>query len=249
MKPKMFLTTVVVVAFLCSAPATHATFAQSNPFLSSQIGYPNWSPFTGIKWENDRPIVQIRKKWYDLVSIHGVSTDDILKKCQKEGWQTRKRVAEDLVQILRLMGHKVEKTTDLVLRDKDGKIVMMKNVVMTDENRRQLSRPRIDDLPAPASTNPFLSSVRGYPKWSAFTGVKWKGNQPFVEVDGEWYELLRFHGIPIDEIREACEKNHWPYKHRFTEDLVQIVRLMGHEIEKTTDLALRNESGKVVIRK
>lgn len=100
-----------------------------------------------------------------------------------------------------------------------------------------------------AQSNPFLPSQPDYPKWSAFTGVRWKDDRPLVEIGGDWYELLQFHGIPVDEIRKACEKNRWPYRHRFTEDLVQIVRLMGHEIDETADLELRDESGKTVTLK
>ncbi len=114
--------------------------AQSNPFLSSQPGYPDWSAFTGIKWENDRPVVEFDGRWYELVSIHGVLAEDILKTCREKGWDVRKRVSEDLVQILRLMGHSIEKTADLVLRDPDGKISSITAAPMSSENLRQLLR-------------------------------------------------------------------------------------------------------------
>ena len=189
----------VFVAVLAAPFAAHA----QNPFSSGQRGYPNWSAFTGIKWEKGRPIVQFKDEWFELVSIHGVTTEAILKKCKEEDWDTGKRVAEDLVQILRLMGQEVDKKTDLVLRDKDGKKATFKDVAMTEDNRRRLMRQSRETRRRPArpsSPNPFLSSAPGYPEWSAFTGVKWKGDQPIVEVDGKWYELLKFDGLTVKEI-------------------------------------------------
>ena len=98
------------------------------------------------------------------------------------------------------------------------------------------------------STNPFLSSVPGYPNWSAFTGVRWEGDKPIVRFEDQWYELVSFHGIPVEEILKHCDEKGWPKQMRFTEDLVQIVRLMGHKIDKTTNLVLRDESGNVVTK-
>src|SRR5690606_13658211 len=59
------------------------------------------------------------------------------------------------------------------------------------------------------STNPFLSSAPGYPSWSAFTGVRWEGDQPSVRFEGQWYELVSFHGLPVEEILKHCDDNGW----------------------------------------
>ena len=79
--------------------------------------------------------------------------------------------------------------------------------------------------------------------------MKFKDDKPSVQVKGKWYELLKFHGVSVEEIRKTCNKNGWPYQHRFSEDLVQIIRLMGHKIDKTTDLELRDDTGKTVVLK
>ena len=64
--------------------------AQSNPFRSSQPGYPGWSAFTGIEWDDGQPIVEFEDQWYELVSIHGVTTEEILEECRTQGWGRRK---------------------------------------------------------------------------------------------------------------------------------------------------------------
>ena len=102
---------------------------------------------------------------------------------------------------------------------------------------------------ARVSVNPFSSGVPGYPNWSAFTGIRWQEDRPSVEIEGKWYELLKLNGVAVDEIRRACAKNGWPFQRRFTEDLVQLMRLMGHDMERTADLELRDGQGTIVTLK
>ncbi len=213
----------------------------TNPFLSSVSGYPNWSAFTGVRWKGDQPIVRFEGQWYELVSFHGIPVEEILKHCDENGWPKQRRFSEDLVQIVRLMGHKIDKTTNLVLRDPNGNVVTKNGVVMTEANLSQLTGTPVREPP-----NPFSSGAPGYPSWSAFTGVRWEGDKPIVRFEGQWYELVSFHGIPAEEILKHCDDNGWPKQVRFTDDLVQIVRLMGHKIDKTTNLVLRDENGNVV---
>lgn len=238
---------LAVCVLLLPTLCTSANAQSTNPFLSSQPGYPNWSPFDDVKWENDRPVVLVNKKWYQLISIHGVSTDDILAKCKNEKWDTRRRIEEDIIQILRLMGKKIDKQTDLVLKDVNGQTVTLNNVIMTENRVTKAKEELLKAMAANAANNPFSSRSPGYPKWSAFTAIKWKQDQPIVEFQGQWYELVKFHGLTVDEIKTACNKNRWDFKHRTTEDLVQIVRLMGHKIDETTNLELRDARGTIVM--
>jgi hypothetical protein len=53
---------------------------------------------------------------------------------------------------------------------------------------------------ANGQSNPFRSNQPGYPNWSAFTGTKWKKDQPIVEFRGQWYELVKFHGVVVSTI-------------------------------------------------
>ena len=131
---------VATIATAALLAATDVSSGQSNPFRSDQPSYPDWSAFTEIKWEDDRPIVEFDGQWYELVSFHGVTTDELLEACRRNGWDAEKRVAEDLVQIVRLMGHEIDKTTDLVLKDSSGERVALTGVVMTADNLNRLKR-------------------------------------------------------------------------------------------------------------
>jgi hypothetical protein len=118
--------------------------AASNPFLSSVPDYPLWSAFTAVKWEKNKPYVQIvdSENWYELVEFHGIPIEKILEHCRKNRWETELRVTEDLVQIVRLMGRTIDKKTSLKLRDKDGKLIAMRDVTMTEANLKQVFRTR-----------------------------------------------------------------------------------------------------------
>ncbi len=52
--------------------------------------------------------------------------------------------------------------------------------------------------------NPFLSGQPGYPSWSAFEGIRWHGETPVVQINGGWYTLATFHGIPTPDISQFC---------------------------------------------
>ncbi|MCA9425639.1 MAG: M56 family metallopeptidase, partial [Candidatus Omnitrophica bacterium] len=39
---------------------------------------------------------------------------------------------------------------------------------------------------------------------SPFSGVRWEENRPWVEVDGDWFELLSVDGVSADELTQAC---------------------------------------------
>lgn len=223
----------------------------TTPFVSSALDYPNWSAFTGFKWDKGKAMIQLPddENWYELVSVHGVAIEDIIKKCEKEGWGIKKRVGEDLVQIIRLMGHDIDKTTTLKLRDGKGNVVSKTDVTMSADNlQRTIGVDPTAIVAAVPRSNPFVSSVQGYPKWSAFKDFKWEEGKPHVKIEGSdtWYELKQFHDIPMQDIIAKCEKESWATEHRICEDLVQIVRLMGHDIDKTTNYELVDPEGKTV---
>ena len=98
-------------------------------------GYAKVAPYTGVRWENDRPIVRVRDKWSPLVSIDGLPIDRIMEFAQKEfGDKARKRFAEDLVELLSKMGHEPKWEVTLGLEKSDGQVEQLK-IRMTEENR------------------------------------------------------------------------------------------------------------------
>jgi CubicO group peptidase (beta-lactamase class C family) len=101
----------------------------------TKYGYAKVSPFTGVRWENDRPIVRVQDRWSPLVSIDGIQIDRIMEFAQSEfGGKARMRLAEDLVELLSKMGHDPEWKVTLGLKKEDGRVEQMQ-IRMTEENR------------------------------------------------------------------------------------------------------------------
>ena len=84
-------------------PGVEPKILDRNPVTKSE--YAKVAPFSGVRWENDRPIVKVRSKWSRLESIDGLPVDRIMEFARREfGDQARKRFAEDLVEVLSTMG-------------------------------------------------------------------------------------------------------------------------------------------------
>ena len=106
--------------------------------------YEKLAPFDGLRWKGEAPEVQVGSTWYELVSIDGLSQNEILGFCKKTWrgvWQ--KRFNEDLVEVLSKMGHPPGKTVDLGVRElSGGPVKVLKGVAMTAERRRALHARR-----------------------------------------------------------------------------------------------------------
>ena len=212
-----------------------------NPFDTSHPGYANVSPFTGFVWRDGNAQVLINQNWYQLQSFNGLTLSQMFEKCEQENWDAKKRIREDHAQLARIMGTKVGDTTDVELINETGRVVALKNMPMSKQNRAQLLR-----LSMLMQRNPFTSSVPGYPKRSPFSGLHWKAGKPQVLVDDEWYELVSVHGVTFEEIQKRCRREGWSLKQRFRDDLVQILRLMGQQIDDVTDLELSDSQGRII---
>ena len=57
------------------------------------------SPFSGVKWTGEKPVVRVDGDWYELVSLNGIAAAKIVAFCQKEFEERwKKRFSEDLVE-------------------------------------------------------------------------------------------------------------------------------------------------------
>ena len=98
-------------------------------------GYAKVAPYTGVRWENDRPIVRVQGRWLRVVSIDGLPIDRIMEFARKEfGNKARKRFAEDLVELLARLGHEPDWEVALELETEAGQVEQLQ-VRMTEENR------------------------------------------------------------------------------------------------------------------
>jgi hypothetical protein len=108
------------------------------------------SPFTSVKTATNSARVRFEGHEYDLVSINGLTAEQILDFCRKEyGDKWEKRFAEDLVEVLAAAGHPMtkDKTVKLVLKSvEDGKETTIERAAMTEENRRAIMLERIGQM-------------------------------------------------------------------------------------------------------
>jgi hypothetical protein len=104
--------------------------------------YRRLSPFEAVKWKGQTPHIQIGGRWYELLSIDGLSADHVVALCQvmdPRDWQ--KRFEEDLVQVLTQSGHAIGVRATLEVKDLEtGHVQVLKDVPMTEENRQALRR-------------------------------------------------------------------------------------------------------------
>jgi hypothetical protein len=80
-----------------------------------------------------------------------------------------------------------------------------------------------------------------------FSGVRWRGDVPEVEVAGVWAELLAIDGTAADRIVAFC-KERYPrpddlWRKRFSEDLPEALAAMGKPPSERVALELQDLSG------
>jgi CubicO group peptidase (beta-lactamase class C family) len=131
---------VVALAALCAA----AFFAGQ-----TSAGYPKRAPYTGVRWEGYKPIVQIGEDWFTLVSVDGIATSDIVgfsRRTYRDKWQMR--FEEDLVEVLTKMGHEPKHAVRLVVSPLGSRATRtLENVPMTEANRRVIKAAAMSRKP------------------------------------------------------------------------------------------------------
>lgn len=100
--------------------------------------HPMIAPFTGVRWENDLPVVRVNEKWYGLTAINGIPIAEIMESAREQfGNRARKRLAEDLPRLMAGMGRPTRRDVTLGLRDADG-TVTTRTVRMTEAKRQRV---------------------------------------------------------------------------------------------------------------
>lgn len=112
-----------------------ASIPLSQKKLVTKDGYAKVAPYTGIRWEQDTPIVCVNGQWQALVSINEIPIARIMEFANKEyRGKAQKRFAEDLVEVMAKMGYQPDWKVTLELRSEDGQ-VEKSQVLMTKEKR------------------------------------------------------------------------------------------------------------------
>ena len=123
--------------------------------------YAKLSPFEATRWKEDRPEVRVAGSWYALEALNGHAADRIVRFCKDTyGRRWQKRFDEDLVEVLSRMGHPPGKTVTLRVKALDSREVRtLKNVAMTEANRRAIWRARNERRRAPPSRADGLADL------------------------------------------------------------------------------------------
>ncbi|GAA4453126.1 hypothetical protein [Novipirellula rosea] len=113
------------------------------------VDYPKLAPFTGVRWQDERPQIEIDDRWYELVAIDGVKASEIVEYCE---WRylglSHKRFEEDLVEVLTRMGHPLGETSELTLKvPSSDSTVVLDDVPWTAENRTAIKQQNDGVLP------------------------------------------------------------------------------------------------------
>ena len=103
------------------------------------------SPFAGLRWEGEVPVVKIGSEWFRLVSLDGIPAGDLVAFSQRtydRKWQMR--FGEDLVEVLDGMDHHPENNTvQLVVQELDSPDRRtLDGVAMTKANRDAIRSAR-----------------------------------------------------------------------------------------------------------
>lgn len=118
-------------------PRLRARGAAEQAALAEWRNHRRLSPFEAVQWKGTTPQVQVRGKWYELVSMDGLSSAQIVARCQaldERHWQ--KRFEEDLVEVLMRTGHPIGDRTMLEVKDLEtGQVRVLMDVPLTRENR------------------------------------------------------------------------------------------------------------------
>ena len=93
------------------------------------------TPFTNIKFENQKVYVEIDSKTYECIAAEGEDMDEIQKFARNkyaDKWQHR--ISDDYVLLMKDMGHWAFFSTNLQLKDKQGNRIE-KSFPLSEENR------------------------------------------------------------------------------------------------------------------
>lgn len=114
------------------------------------------APFRDIVWEDDQPRILVGEGWFDWLAIDGIPTDT-LEAASRSRWADlwQKRVAEDLVEVMALLGHAPSSTVELTVRDSAG-VRVLEQVPMTTVDRQAVVRARRarEGIPPPPTRFP-----------------------------------------------------------------------------------------------
>ena len=205
---------------------------------------PKLSPFTLVAFDHgDDPVVRYEGRPYAWRSIDGVPVAEVVAFAKDHyGRRWQKRVAEDLVEVLRLMGRPPGREVSLSLVGTDGAAVEVEKAALTETNRRAVWDARNPDLAEAAPAGP--AAVKSDPpKLSPFTAVTFgEGDAVAVEYEGRGYLWTAVDGLAVSEVLAHARKTYGDrWQKRVAEDLVEVLTDMGRRPGRSVSLGLESD--------
>ena len=210
---------------------------------------PKASPFTAVVFgEGDAIHVRYEGRDYRWSAINDVPVSEVAafaRKTYGDRWQ--KRIAEDLPELMGLMGKPPGRTVSLRLIGEAGTPVDVDDAAMTDANRRAIWDARNGTtLATMPKTDP--KRVGGYDRrLSPFTAVRFEEGRVNVDYDGRPFRWDAIDGLEVGEIvafAKSAYDDRW--QKRVAEDLVEVLNAMGREPGDTVSLKLSAADGESV---
>jgi hypothetical protein len=186
------------------------------------------TPFVGMRWLDERPAVLIDSDWAELVAIEGVPLADIVSfaKAQYPRPPTlwRKRISEDLAEVMTAMGHPLESQVRLEIRRSGGAPELLEAAMTADNRARVLQENRR----AAMAEGPGASPLGGFARVAPYTGARFHGEQIDVQVQLQdqygWYNLLGMDGVPTARlVAVAQERFGASWQRRIAEDPAEVL--------------------------
>ena len=105
-------------------------------------GWERTSPFLDVRVQHEQIFVDFEGTLYQLQEVNGEPTANLLLVAKKEfGTKWKKRIIEDLPEVLEAAGHTSSDQTSLVLRELGSeKTKHVSRAKFTTENRREIMR-------------------------------------------------------------------------------------------------------------
>ena len=203
---------------------------------------PKLSPFTDVQFEENSVLVEYDGSRYEWRELDDIKVADIVASSQKQfGHRWKKRVAEDLVQVLWGMDRRPGETVRLkLLNQTSGKQSIILAAKMTRENRQVVWQKRFQaELAAMRKPAPIAAEMGNPPKLSPFTEVTFENESVLVVFESKPYQWLEIDNVKVDAIVASAKLQ---YRHlwqkRIAEDLVQVLWGMKHRPGSTVRLKL-----------
>jgi len=136
------------------------TFENREAIRRSSPNYDSVSPFTKVNYEGGAVMVQFQGAMYRLASVNGLPTETIVTFCKdryRDLWQ--KRLAEDLVRVLRDMKRDPGPAVALTLMDSNRRERFIPQAPMTLQNRQAVWLDR-HSLATPAEMHAAVDAFR-----------------------------------------------------------------------------------------